>query len=57
LMISGSEDHVNPIETNAALLKKAMPKARLEIIKGIGHLPQVEAPDDVNRLLRAFVPK
>jgi pimeloyl-ACP methyl ester carboxylesterase len=54
LMISGSEDRVNPIETNAAVLQKAMPKARLEIIDGIGHLPQIEAPERVNRLLREF---
>src|SRR5215831_15498985 len=39
LLISGSEDRINPIETNAALLKKAMPQARLEVINGIGHLP------------------
>ena len=54
LMIAGSEDRVNPIETNAAVLAKAMPTARLEIIQGIGHVPEVEAPDTVNALLRGF---
>ena len=55
LMISGDEDQVNPIDTNAAVLQKAMPMARLEIIKRIGHLPQVEAPERVNALLREFL--
>ncbi|MEW6450769.1 MAG: alpha/beta hydrolase [Pseudomonadota bacterium] len=54
LMISGSEDRVNPIDKNAAILAKAMPKARLEIIEGLGHLPEVEAPDRINQMLRAF---
>jgi pimeloyl-ACP methyl ester carboxylesterase len=45
---------VNPIESNAAVLGKAMPKARLEILDGIGHLPEVEAHKQVNALLRAF---
>jgi pimeloyl-ACP methyl ester carboxylesterase len=54
LMISGNEDHVNPIDRNAALLAKAMPKAKLEILDGIGHLPEVEAPEKVNARLRAF---
>jgi pimeloyl-ACP methyl ester carboxylesterase len=54
LMISGSEDRVNPIDKNAAVLAKAMPKARLEIIEGVGHLPEVEVPDKINAMLRAF---
>jgi len=54
LMISGSEDRVNPIEKNAAILAKAMPKAKLEIIEGVGHLPEVEVPDKINAMLRAF---
>ena len=54
LMISGNEDRVNPIDKNAAVLAKAMPKARLEILEGVGHLPEVEAPDKVNALLRTF---
>ena len=54
LMISGSEDRVNPVEKNAAILAKAMRNARLEIIEGLGHLPEVEAPDRVNRMLREF---
>ena len=54
LMISGSEDRVNPIDKNAALLQKAMPNAHLEIIEGLGHLPEVEAPERVNTMLRAF---
>jgi pimeloyl-ACP methyl ester carboxylesterase len=54
LMISGNEDQVNPIDKHAAVLAKAMPKAKLEILDGIGHLPEVEAPDKVNAMLRAF---
>jgi pimeloyl-ACP methyl ester carboxylesterase len=54
LMISGAEDRVNPIDRNAALLARAMPSARLEVLSGVGHLPEVEAPDKVNALLRAF---
>jgi pimeloyl-ACP methyl ester carboxylesterase len=54
LMISGNEDQVNPIDKHAAVLAKAMPKAKLEILDGVGHLPEVEAPDKVNAMLRAF---
>jgi len=54
LMISGAEDRVNPIDKNAAILAKAMPKAKLEILDGLGHLPEVEAPDKVNAMLRTF---
>jgi pimeloyl-ACP methyl ester carboxylesterase len=54
LMISGNEDRVNPIDRNAAVLAKAMPKAKLEFLESVGHLPEVEAPEKVNALLRAF---
>ena len=54
LMISGNEDRVNPVDKHAAVLAKAMPKAKLEILDGIGHLPEVEAPERVNAMLRAF---
>jgi len=54
LMISGSEDRVNPIDKNAAVLVNAMQQAKLEILDGIGHLPEVEAPEKVNAMLRAF---
>jgi pimeloyl-ACP methyl ester carboxylesterase len=54
LMISGIEDRVNPIDKNAAVLAKAMPKAKLEILEGAGHLPEVEVPEKVNGMLRAF---
>ena len=50
LMISGSEDRVNPIDKNAAILIKALTQGRLEILEGFGHLPEVEAPDVVNRM-------
>src|SRR5262249_20873889 len=54
LMIQGREDRVNPTDKNAAVLAKLLPGARLEIVEGAGHLPEVEAPDTVNRMLRAF---
>ena len=54
LLITGSEDRVTPVETNAAVLQRALPNARLEILEGIGHLPQLEAPERVNSLLADF---
>jgi pimeloyl-ACP methyl ester carboxylesterase len=54
LLISGREDRVNPVDKNAAILVKALPQGRLEILDGAGHLPEVELPDTVNRLLRDF---
>ena len=57
LLIAGSADRVSPIETNAALIKKAIPDARLEIFPEIGHLPHIETPERVNALLREFFSK
>jgi pimeloyl-ACP methyl ester carboxylesterase len=54
LMIQGAEDRVNPTDKNAAVLAKLLPKARLEIVEGAGHLPEVEAWETVNRMLREF---
>jgi pimeloyl-ACP methyl ester carboxylesterase len=54
LMIQGAEDRVNPTDKNAAVLAKHLPGARLEIVEGAGHLPEVEAPETVNRMLREF---
>ena len=54
LMISGREDKVNPIDKNAAVLAKLLPHAKLVVLDGHGHLPEVEAPNEVNRLLADF---
>jgi pimeloyl-ACP methyl ester carboxylesterase len=54
LMISGREDRVNPVDKNAAVLIKHLPQGRLEILDGAGHLPEVELPDVVNKMLRDF---
>ena len=54
LMISGREDRVNPVDENAAVLVKVLPQGKLEILEGVGHLPEVERPDTVNKMLRDF---
>jgi pimeloyl-ACP methyl ester carboxylesterase len=54
LLIQGNEDKVNPLEKNAAVLIKALPQGRLEVLDGYGHLPEVEAPDVVNGMFRQF---
>lgn len=55
LLIQGDQDRVNPLDANAAPLSTALPDARLEVLPGIGHLPEVEAPDAVNALVAAFL--
>ena len=54
LMIQGTEDKVNVLEKNAALLAKVLPHGKLVMMDGLGHLPEVEAPDAVNTMLREF---
>jgi pimeloyl-ACP methyl ester carboxylesterase len=54
LMIQGAEDKVNVLERNAALLAKVLPDGKLVMMDGVGHLPEVEAPEAVNKMLAEF---
>lgn len=54
LVVTGTEDRVNPPEVGAAVAA-AIAGARLEHPAGIGHLPEIEAPAATLRLLRDFL--
>jgi pimeloyl-ACP methyl ester carboxylesterase len=54
LMIQGRHDRVNPGDKNAAVLIKYLKNGKLEWLETCGHLPEVEQPDIVNRMLRDF---
>jgi pimeloyl-ACP methyl ester carboxylesterase len=51
LMVQGEEDRVAPAATNAEPLATALPHARLVMLAGCGHLPEVEFPSRVNDLI------
>jgi pimeloyl-ACP methyl ester carboxylesterase len=36
------------------LLKERIPGVRMEVLPGLGHFPQIEAPEQVNRLIEEF---
>ena len=55
LMIQGQEDRVTPVADNAARLGQAVPQARLVMLDGCGHLPELEDPTRVNALVREFL--
>jgi pimeloyl-ACP methyl ester carboxylesterase len=55
LLIQGDADVVTPLETNAAVLARAVTQARLKVLPGIGHLPEVERWELVNDLVRDFL--
>ena len=44
LMIQGSEDRTNRREENADLLLPYLRNGRLEVLPGIGHLLEAQAP-------------
>lgn len=54
LVVTGTEDRVNPPEVGAAVAA-AIREARLEHPPGIGHLPEIEAPAATLALLRSFL--
>lgn len=59
LLIAGTEDKISPIAINADSIHFYLKNSKLEILKNIGHLPHLEAPQKVNNLVRDFfgVPK
>jgi pimeloyl-ACP methyl ester carboxylesterase len=55
LLIQGEADAVTPLASNAAVLARALPHARLEVLPRTGHLPEVERWELVNDLVRDFL--
>jgi len=54
LIVVGSED-VGDIKVMAERFAREIPGARLETIAGAGHLPSLERPNELNRLLLDFL--
>ena len=54
LVVVGSEDLAD-IRAMCEQVAAAIPAARLETIEGAGHLPSIERPAELNRLLLDFL--
>jgi pimeloyl-ACP methyl ester carboxylesterase len=55
LVVWGTADRM-VFPSGAKRIKRQAPDVRVELIKGCGHCPQVEAPDRFVKLLRSFRP-
>jgi pimeloyl-ACP methyl ester carboxylesterase len=53
LIAHGREDPI-PLPASEALVR-ALPDARLVVLDGSGHVPYVEAPDELFRAVRGFL--
>lgn len=54
LLVWGERDRLVPAR-NAAAWVDALPDACVELLAGAGHLPMLERPDELSRLLRDFL--
>lgn len=54
LLLTGSEDRTSPVAVNHEI-GALLPKARIEVIDGVGHWHTVEAPEEVTEHLRDFL--
>jgi poly(3-hydroxyalkanoate) depolymerase len=54
LVLAGDEDPVFPLE-NAQLLRRGIPDAQLEVVRGGGHLFVLDSAPDVAPLIHAFL--
>jgi pimeloyl-ACP methyl ester carboxylesterase len=55
LQVNGSADRVSPAREAAASSAWVSAPYRFELLDGVGHFPAEEAPDDVNKLLLAWL--
>ena len=54
LVLTGTEDRAE-LHAAADVLLRELPDARAETIEGAGHLPSLERPEELNRLLLGFL--
>jgi pimeloyl-ACP methyl ester carboxylesterase len=54
VLIWGAEDRILPV-SQAHWLKEHLPQAELHILPDVGHAPQEEAPEAVNKIIIAFL--
>jgi 3-oxoadipate enol-lactonase len=54
IVIHGNQDAIIPLDV-AEKLSKSLPYGSLHVVKGAGHIPSMEKPDDVNAAINAFV--
>jgi pimeloyl-ACP methyl ester carboxylesterase len=54
LIMWGSRDRVVPLE-HGAFMAKHIPGARLAVVRGAGHMPFYERPDECNRIVLGFL--
>jgi pimeloyl-ACP methyl ester carboxylesterase len=55
LIISGEKDQVDPLEMLKSELLPKIPGARFHLVPGVGHLPPLEAPQEVAKAMRDFI--
>jgi pimeloyl-ACP methyl ester carboxylesterase len=53
-LIWGAQDRILPM-AQAHWLKAHLPQAELHLLSGVGHAPQEEAPEQVNKIIIAFL--
>jgi pimeloyl-ACP methyl ester carboxylesterase len=54
LLIWGDKDSVTPI-WQGEKLKQTIPNSTLKVLNGLGHIPQIEGPDQFNNSLLLFL--
>ena len=54
LIIVGSNDEFTPL-ADAEFMRKRIPNSRMAVIEEAGHMPNLERPDDFNRVVAAFL--
>jgi pimeloyl-ACP methyl ester carboxylesterase len=55
MILSGGADQLAPFAQHGAPIAAAVANTRVEILPGLGHLLQIEAPTLVNRLIAQFI--
>jgi pimeloyl-ACP methyl ester carboxylesterase len=56
LLIWGDKDTITPL-WQGEKLQKLIPHASLSVLSGLGHIPQIENPDQFNQVLLSFLQK
>jgi pimeloyl-ACP methyl ester carboxylesterase len=45
------DDKMMPLEVNAPVARRRLPQARFEVLDGVGHVPMIDDPENVARII------